>query len=92
MLEARHFFLEIFFGLKNVTKSVLVLAFEIGLDDLDLLLEDVQDVIALYSGLSPPALYILHEGWMIYPKAFKSESPVLRLVHIGEVHIHWPVI
>jgi len=88
-LEARHFFLELFFGLKNVTKCVLIPAFELGLNALELLLKDVHNVVYIYRGLGPPTLYILHEGWVIYPESFEPERLVLGLDHIGEVQLYW---
>jgi len=61
LLEVRHFFLELFFGLKYVAKGVFVPAFEVDFYCFELLLEYVHDIVAPYGGLSPPALYVLHE-------------------------------
>ena len=79
LLEKCHFFLEFFFGLKNVTKGVFVPSFEVGFYGFELLLEDIHDIVAAYGGLSPPAFYVLHERWVLCPKGLESERSVMGL-------------
>ena len=92
LLKKHHFFLEFFFSLKNVAEGVFVPSSEVCFYYFELLLENIHDIVASYGGLSPLALYVLHERWVLCPEGFEFERSVVGLFQIGEVDLHWPVI